>query len=144
MRRAAALLMLAVLASGCGAAALGQANVAPSRRSASRGSASVRLRETPVGSDPVLARLGLVPVGTGSPLPGYLMIADRDNNRVIAVSPARRIVWRFAPAGSAVTGAFSQPDDAFVSADGRDISRNQEFAETITLISLTRQPRIIW
>jgi hypothetical protein len=43
-----------------------------------------------------------------------------------------------------MAGAFTQPDDAFASADGRDISTNQEFAETITVISLTRQPRIVW
>jgi DNA-binding beta-propeller fold protein YncE len=76
-------------------------------------------------------------------MPGYLMIADRDNNRVIVVSPARQIVWRFPPTGSSVA-SFSQPDDAFVSADGSDISTNQEFAETITVITLTRQPRIVW
>ena len=72
------------------------------------------------------------------------MIADRDNNRVIVVSPAKRIVWRFPPSGSGVPGTFTQPDDAFVSADGRYISTNQEFAETITLVALTRQPRIVW
>ena len=33
-------------------------------------------------------RLGLPPVKAG-PVPGYLMIADRDNNRVIIVSPAQ-------------------------------------------------------
>ena len=46
-------------------------------------------------SDPVLARLGLPPLHSSSPLPGYLMIADRDNNRIIVVNPAKRIVWRF-------------------------------------------------
>jgi hypothetical protein len=71
------------------------------------------------------------------------MIADRDNNRVIVVSPAKQIVWRF-PAAGATAGTFTQPDDAFVSADGRDISTNQELADTIAVISLTRQPRIVW
>lgn len=69
------------------------------------------------------------------------MIADRDNNRLIIVNPAKRIVWRFPSAGS---GGLSQPDDAFVSADGRFLSVNQEFAETIDIISLTRHPRIVW
>ena len=95
-------------------------------------------------ADPILARLGLAPVLNRWPLPGYLMIAGRDNNRVIVVSPAERIVWRFPPSGSGVPGAFTQPDDAFVSADRSDISINQEFAETITLVTLTRQPRIVW
>ena len=72
------------------------------------------------------------------------MIADRNNNRVIVVNPTKRIVWQFPSGGSGVTGTLSQPDDAFVSANGQDISTNQEFAETITVISLTRQPRIVW
>jgi hypothetical protein len=98
-----------------------------------------------VRRDPILARLGLAPVNTRSPLPGYLMIADRDNNRVIVVNPAKQIVWRYPPAGSRVAaGTFTQPDDAFVSADGRDISTNEELAETIAVISLTRRPRIVW
>jgi len=98
-----------------------------------------------VQRDPILGRLGLPPVANGSTPPGYLMIADRDNNRVIVLSPAKRIVWRFpAAGGAAAAGTFTQPDDAFVSADGRDISTNQEFAETIAVISLTRHPRIVW
>ncbi len=94
----------------------------------------------PPPADPVLARLGLPPLHGSSPLPGYLMIADRDNNRIIIVSPAKRIVWRFPAGGS----GFAGPDDAFVSPDGRYISVNQEFNETIDLVSLSRHPRLVW
>jgi hypothetical protein len=94
--------------------------------------------------DPVLARLGLPPVTRGSQLPGYLMIADRDNNRVIIVSPRKRLVWRFPGASGPGSGQLPQPDDAFVSADGRSITTNQEFAESIAVISLNRHPQIIW
>jgi outer membrane protein assembly factor BamB len=96
----------------------------------------------PVPADPVLARLGLPPLNGGSPLSGYLMIADRDNNRIIIVNPAGRIVWRF-PAGGGGSG-FAGPDDAFVSADRRYISVNQEFDETIALVSLSRHPHVAW
>ncbi len=88
----------------------------------------------------MLARLGLPPLRGSSPLPGYLMIADRDNNRIIIVSPAKRIVWRFPAGGS----GFAGPDDAFVSPDARYISVNQEFNETIAIVSLTRHPRVVW
>lgn len=133
-------LLLAMLASGCGQGARIASTAGVSRRTP-----LVRLGQTPMTSDPILARLHLAPVAKGSPLPGYLMIADRDNNRVILVSPRKRIVWRFPRAGdSGIAGRFSQPDDAFVSTDGRDISTNQEFADTITVISLTRRPRIVW
>jgi hypothetical protein len=90
--------------------------------------------------DPILARLGLPAAAPGSPLPGYLLIADRDNNRLIIVDPRKRIVWRFPSRGQ----TLSQPDDAFVSADGRYISTNQEFAESIALISLNRHPEVVW
>ena len=73
------------------------------------------------------------------------MIADRDNNRVIIVSPTKQIVWRFPTARAHGSGAqLSQPDDAFVSADGKYITINQEFAETVGLITLTRHPRLVW
>ncbi len=92
--------------------------------------------------DPVLARLGLPPVPPGSKLPGYLMVADRENNRLIILSPAKRIVWRFPPPGSHLS--LPGPDDAFVSADGRDISVNEELNDTIKLISLRRHPAVLW
>jgi hypothetical protein len=89
----------------------------------------------------VLPRLGLPPLRGASPLPGYLMIADRDNNRLIIVKPAGRVVWRFpAGGGSGLPG----PDDAFFSADGRYMSVNQEFNETIALVSVSRRPRVAW
>ncbi|MFL5823845.1 MAG: hypothetical protein ACJ764_10430 [Solirubrobacteraceae bacterium] len=102
-------------------------------------------------TDSILARLGLAPVPPGSRLPGYLLIADRDNNRLIIVSPSKRIVWRFPPVSArgsrtaqVSAGLLSQPDDAFVSPDGRFISTNQEFAETIKVITLSRHPRVTW
>ena len=136
--RVALMLLVAMVASACG-----QATRTNGSARASRPPAPARPTATGPG-DPILARLGLPPVGNGSPLPGYLMIADRDNNRVIVLNPARRIVWQFPPRGNTAPADFTQPDDAFVSADGRDISTNQEFAETITVISLTRRPRIVW
>jgi hypothetical protein len=105
-----------------------------------------RVRATaPKPTDPVLARLGLPPLSAPSPLPGYLMIADRDNNRIIIVSPSKRIVWRFPPPDApGPAQAFAGPDDAFLSADRRYIITNEEFADTIAVISLGRHPRIVW
>ena len=96
------------------------------------------------GGDPVLTRLGLPPVPPGSKLPGYLMIADEGNNRIIIVSPAKVIVWHFPRQWDGSARTLSEPDDAFVSADGRYISTNQEFNETIKVIGLSRHPRIVW
>ena len=131
------LLAVAVLAAGCGqltrdgAVARAGGRVAPTHG-----------RAALISRDPVLARLGMPAVTRGSGLPGYLMIADRDNNRVIIVDPRKRILWRFPMLGSAAQ--LSQPDDAFVSSDGRYITTNDEFADSIAVISLSRHPRIVW
>ena len=91
------------------------------------------------------ARLGLPPLHANSPLPGYLMIADRDNNRIIVVSPGKRVVWRFPGPGDLRRGqTFAGPDDAFVTPGDRMIITNEEFSDTIARISLNRRPRIVW
>jgi hypothetical protein len=95
--------------------------------------------------DPVLARLGLPALRGSSPLPGYLMIADRDNNRIIIVNPAKQIMWRFPSPGALRPGQqFAGPDDAFLSADRRSIITNEEFSDTVAVLSLTRHPRLEW
>jgi hypothetical protein len=71
------------------------------------------------------------------------MIADRDNNRILIVSPDKRIVWRFPPPGGLPDGqSFAGPDDAFLTPGGRSIITNEEFADTIAIIRLSRHPRI--
>ena len=96
-------------------------------------------------SDPVLRRLRLPSLRGGSPLPGYLMIADRDNNRIIIVNPAKEIVWRFPTPGALHRGqTFAGPDDAFFSANRRDIITNEEFSDQIAVLTLAPHPRIVW
>jgi hypothetical protein len=77
--------------------------------------------------------LGLPPVAKG-PLPGYVMIADRNNNRVIIVSPAKRVVW--------VRTGLRGPDDAFFTPGYRSVLTNEEFNDTLTEVSLRTKARI--
>jgi hypothetical protein len=73
------------------------------------------------------------------------MIADRDNNRIIIVNPSKQIVWRFPQRGELAPGQqFTGPDDAFLSSNRRAIITNEEFADTIAVVSLSRRPRIVW
>lgn len=133
------LLAAALLVAGCGGSSPRDAR---SARLSLR--ATHHLRSSPP-VDPVLARLGLPPLRGRSALPGYLLIADRDNNRLIVVNPAHRIVWRFPAPGDLRPGeVFQGPDDAFLSASRRDIITNEEFSETIAVVSLSRHPRLVW
>jgi len=79
-------------------------------------------------------RLGFPPVKDG-PVPGYVMIADRNNNRIIMVSPTKKIVWQVA--------GLHDPDDAFFSPGWRQISTNEEFNQTVALIGV-RSRRVEW
>src|SRR5581483_3820185 len=79
-------------------------------------------------------KLGFPPVKAG-PVPGYMMIADRNNNRIIIVSPAKKIVWQ-------KTG-LHDPDDAFFTPGYRSISTNEEFNQTMAVIGV-RSHRIEW
>ena len=68
------------------------------------------------------------------PVAGYLMIADRNNNRIIIVSPSKRIVWR---------QSLSEPDDAFFTAGYGAITTNQEYNQTAAEIAV-RTHRTLW
>jgi hypothetical protein len=140
-QRPAIVAVLAVLLAGCGGAHH------PARRppATARKPSDATPRRATHKPDPVLARLGLPPVRPGGRLPGYLMIADRDNNRIIVVSPGKRIVWQFPRPGELRPGeTFAGPDDAFLTPGGRSIITNEEFSDTLARVSLTRHPRIVW
>jgi hypothetical protein len=137
----ALLAALAAVASGCGG---GSATTQGSPADASTSSTSSGGASRPTSPGEIARRrLGLPRLLARSPLPGYLLIADRDNNRIIVVSPNKRIVWRFPPPGGLGRGrSFAGPDDAFLTPNGRSIITNEEFADTIAIIRLGRKPRI--
>ena len=77
-------------------------------------------------------------------MPGDLLIADRANNRVIEVTPDRRIVWEFPRPGDLQPGQhFRWPDDAFYAPDGRSIVINEEEAHAIVIVDYATH-RIVW
>jgi hypothetical protein len=79
-------------------------------------------------------KLGFPPVQAG-PVPGYMMIADRNNNRIVIVSPGKKIVWQIR--------GLRDPDDAFFAPGYRTISTNEEYNQTIALIGV-RSHKIEW
>ncbi len=77
-------------------------------------------------------------------LPGPVLIADRDNNRLIEVSPAGRVLWRFPTPGALAPGqTFKLPDDAFFSPNGRDVIVTQEDDYVISIVDIARR-RIVY
>jgi PQQ-like domain len=127
VRLAVLLTVVALVSAACSssrhAATTAPANQQPSKR-----------HSKPPTPGPAQRALGLPPVRKG-PVPGYLMIADRDNNRVLIISPSKRVVW-------ARTG-LRGPDDAFFTPGYRSVITNEEFNDTLTEVSL-RSKRRIW
>jgi hypothetical protein len=107
--------------------------------------AAVQTRSRTLTTDrsPAARALGLPPVGPG-PVPGYVLVADRNANKLLVVSPSKRIVWQFPRRGDLRRGqSFSDPDDAFFSPDFRRIVINEEFNDQVAQIDL-RTHRLVW
>ena len=83
-----------------------------------------------------------MPVTTG-PFAGYLMIADRQNGRILMVDTAGTIHWQFPAAHGLPAGQGFSADDAFLSPDGKTITANEEGHEVIVRIDIATR-RIVW
>ena len=78
------------------------------------------------------------PLGLARPhsavVPGYVLIADRNNNRVLLVSPSKHVVWQDA--------SLRGPDDAFFTPGYRSVITNEEFNDTLVELSLKTHARV--
>jgi hypothetical protein len=100
-------------------------------------------RPRPGNTSPAARALGLPPVPPG-PVPGYVLIADRNANKLLIVSPSKRIVWQFPRPGDLRPGqSFYDPDDAFLAPGDRRIVTNEEFNDQIAQIDI-RTHRLVW
>ena len=92
------------------------------------------------------ARAGanLLPGSDPSVLPGPVLIADRDNNRLLEVSPTGQVLWRFPESGDLAPGeSFNLPDDAFFSPNGSEIVVTQEDDFVISVVDVAHR-RIVY
>jgi hypothetical protein len=89
----------------------------------------------PTNASPPIStpRPTLTPV-VPSPLPGYLLIADRGNNRVVLVSSDKQVLWRY-PRSRKPSFPFRSDDDAFFGPGYRTIISQQETNQTAQVIS---------
>ena len=121
-----------------------QAHLAPSAPPARRALRRPRRSTTHRAAPSRAARaLGLPPVPRG-PVPGYVLIADRNANKLLIVLPSKQIVWQFPRAGDIRRGqSFTDPDDAFLAPGDRQIVTNEEFNDQVAQIDL-RTHRLNW
>ncbi len=99
----------------------------------------LKARAETTGVSRLTAQMVLHPA---APIPGYLLIADRGNNRMLLVDGAHRILWRY-PAGSSKAMPFQFDDDTFFGPHHDRIISNQEDQDTIQLISFPGR-RVLW
>lgn len=75
------------------------------------------------------------------PIPGYLLIADRGNNRMLLVDSTGHVYWRYPHGRGALPFVFD--DDTFFAPNLRSVISNQEDQDTIQVISFP-QGRLLW
>ncbi len=86
----------------------------------------------------------LAPGSNPAVLPGPILIADRNNNRLIVVNPQGEIVWEFPQPGDLAPGqTFQIPDDAFFTPDGKYIIATEENDFVISVIDVATH-RIVY
>ena len=151
-------LLVAVLAGGVVLAGMATSSTAsPSGPGVAAASGSIAARSSlpagqssaPAGTSPGTAPAPATshnssPAASSGLLPGDLLIADRGNDRLLIVTPARQIIWSMTidpggPRGSQSWG----PDDAFFTPDGAHIVINQENAHTVSIIDIATR-KIVW
>ncbi len=98
-------------------------------------------------SFPVQAATGpgyLAPGSDPRALPGDVLIADENNNRLLLVDPFGRVRWQFpGPGDRRQARILPTPDDAFISPDGRLIVATQEMADSVSVINIAAH-RVTW
>jgi outer membrane protein assembly factor BamB len=93
---------------------------------------------------PVGAVAALQPGSDPSALPGPILIADRNNNRILVVDPQGHVDWSWLrPGDLAPRQSFRVPDDAFFTPDGKGIVITQEDDFVITEVDIATR-KIVW
>jgi outer membrane protein assembly factor BamB len=83
------------------------------------------------------------PLDPPPPIPGYLLIADRGNDRMLLVDAKKRIFWRYPRPGTSPAMPFRFDDDTFFGPSHTEIISNQEDQHTIQIISFPGG-RVLW
>lgn len=108
---------------------------------------TVRAPATPAPSDTTdtsTAAQTTTAASSSAPFTGKLLIADRGNDRLLVVDPAKHVLWRYpGPGRPPPAGGFNFPDDGFFVRGGTGIITNQEENETIVEIGYP-SGKLLW
>ena len=86
----------------------------------------------------------LAPGSNPAVLPGPVLIADENNNRLLLIDPQGRTLWQFPRPGDLAPGqTFLRPDDVFFAANGKQIVATQEEDQVVSVIDIDTH-RIIY
>jgi hypothetical protein len=83
------------------------------------------------------------PLAPPGPIPGYLLIADRGNNRMLLVNSSKHIFWTYPPVTGRAAMPFTFDDDTFFGPHADRIISNQEDQQTIQIISFPGR-KVLW
>ena len=100
-------------------------------------------KEAPAPQKRVKTPTRTVTLAPPGPIPGYLLIADRGNNRMLLVDSKKRIFWRYPKPGVRPSMPFRFDDDTFFGPHADRIISNQEDQHTIQIISFPAG-RVLW
>jgi PQQ-like domain len=138
----------AFIALALGSTAVAAGDAASPSRPAKPPGVAVQVTPEMIGAGIVSsgATLPPIPAATGSrrqpvpswgkPLPYPIVIADRRNNRLIEVTPDKRIVWEFASPSLAV---YRGNEDVNFSADGRQLAVSEEDNYDVHIVDYERR-----
>jgi hypothetical protein len=94
-------------------------------------------------SVPVRAAARRSPLAPPGPIPGYLLIADRGNNRMLLVNSSKHIFWTYPARVGRTAMPFTFDDDTFFGPRADRIISNQEDQQTIQIISFPGR-KVLW
>src|SRR5436190_3320354 len=98
---------------------------------------------TPAPTPPTTPSPSGPPLKTPGPIPGYLLIADRGNDRMLLVNSRKDVLWAYPRPGTQPTEPFNFDDDTFFTPGWHSIISNQEDQQTIQVISFPGR-QVLW
>ncbi|HET6848571.1 MAG TPA: hypothetical protein VFH74_06915 [Gaiellales bacterium] len=95
------------------------------------------------GAPPATTAAPQVKLRAPRPFPGFLLVADRGNDRALLLDGRKRILWRYPRPGRSPAMPFAYDDDTFFGPGYRTIVSNQEDQETVQVLAFPAG-RLLW